>query len=306
MNFGAARLGFWFRPPVVATGTLANACSLFPDFTKADLDALPTAPTNNKYTINNNHIKYTLNGWGEGAIGDNVNGLGLMFSPNGDGNFGVDDYIRPGLPWEGYLVKAGTNIIGGSNTDTAGGGIDFPPGTSIWSLGGPNNHYVVLRGNNTFGYVIVQYMTFPGEPIIRIKMTYQNTTGSTQYVKMIRGVDPDVDVDAFGTYDTQNQRGFGSIPGTDLVYSIGVNSGKPLSLYVPGNGYTHNTAVTGDWPLNGYDFNIALSGRNDGNGDWGIVGAWDIGNVANGASVSVCCYYICGSNLADVVAAIGA
>jgi hypothetical protein len=147
-------------------------------------------------------------------------------------------------------------------------------------------------------------MTFPGEAIIRMKMTYQNTTGSTQNVKMMRGIDPDVDVIAYGTYDTNNQRGFGSIPGTDLVYSVGAFSGKPLSLYVPGNGYTHNTSVLSNWP--NYNYDEILTGRNDGDGDFGLVGAWNIGAVANGASASVCCYYICGSNLADIVAAIGA
>ncbi len=294
------KIGFWFTRPNTPT-TLSGGCALFPELTRDSLYELGE-PTTGQYEVNNNHIKYTINGFSEGAIGDGETGLGLMYSPNGDGNFGTDDYITPGNPWEAYTVQAGSTLIGGSNTDTSVP-TNFVNNALVWPFGGLNNYYVVLRGNINVGWVIVQYFTFPNEPIIRIKMTYQNTTGATQYVKMMRGVDPDIDSIVFGSFETTNQRGYGAISGNDLVYSIGNFSGKPLSLYLPGNGYTHNTAIISPWPT--YDFDSILAGTNNGNGDHAILGAWDIGNVLNGQSVSVCCYYICSNNVEEIVTAIG-
>lgn len=304
MNFGASRLGFWFKRPEPPGPSLKYGCALFPSYTKADLYTLGT-PLNNQYEVDNGYIKYTINGVGEGAIGDGVSGLGLMYAPNGDGVYGFDDYIKPGIPWEAFAVQAGSNIIGGSDSDA---GINFANDALVWAFGGTNNHYVVLRGNDSVGYVIVQYMTFPGEPIIRIKMTYQNTTGSTQYVKMLRAVDPDVDVNAYGSYVTNNQRGYGTITGNDLIYSIGANSGKPLSLYTTGNGFAHNTSIIPStiWPTFAYNFDYILAGTvSSTTSDDAIAVAWDVGNVAAGQSASVCCYYIASTDVVALAAAIG-
>lgn len=303
MPTGASRLGFWFSSPPqpVPDPPLSSACDLFPDYTRDSLYA-EGSPTTSSYLIDNGWIKYTLNGYGQGAIGNSTIGPGLFYSPLGDGNYGDDDYITPGNPWEAFAVQAGSNIIGGSNTDNYAP-IIFPSGALIWSLGGPNNHYAVLRGSASIGWVIVQYMTYPGEPIIRMRMTYQNTTGSTQSVKMMRGADCDVDVNTYGIYSTINRRGYSTVPATDLVMSIGQYSGKPLSLYCPGNGYTHNTAILGIWPT--YDFNMILSGNDSGNGDNASACAWNIGNVAAGASVSVCCFYICTPDVQSIIAGLG-
>lgn len=299
MPVGASRLGFWFKRPAEVVSDLRYGCSLFPDYTYSTIWALGE-PSTDQFVINNNYVKYTINGNGQGAIGDETVGIGLMYAPNGDGNFGSDDYIKPGTPWETYAVLANADTIGGSNTYHGG----FPAGAQVWLADAAKNHYVILRGSSSTGYVIVQYMTLPGEPIIRMKMTYQNSTGGNQVVKMMRAVDPDVDVIAHSTYDTNNSRGYGSIPGTDLVYSYGQFSGKPLSMYIPGNGFTHNTAVLNPWPT--YAFDTILAGTNVGNGDNAIAVAWNIGTVTPGQSVSVCCYYICSTDVASIVADIGA
>lgn len=295
---GTAKANFVRLPPVFRP-SLQYGCAIFPEYTRNLLYARGT-PTNSKYTVSNSYIRYTINGYGEGALGDGFTGLGLQYDPSGTGSFGTDDYIRPGTPWEAYGVQAGTAIIGGSNSAYTP---DFPNDALVWKFGGTSNHHVVLRGSEATGYVIVQYMTFPGEPIIRIKMTYQNTTGSAKNVKMMRGVDPDIDSLVYYTPNTNNRRGYGAIPATDLVYSMGTYSGKPLSLYLPGNGYTHNTAVIRSWPT--FDFDSILAGVDNGDGDSSILGAWNIGSVPNGQSASVCCYYICSNNVAGIVSAIG-
>lgn len=300
MPTGASRLGFWFLnsvPVPVPIPPLDNACDLFPDYTYDSLYAQGD-PTTDSFIVNNNWITYSLNGYGQGAIGDYTTKPGIQYSPLGNGNFGKDDYLAPGNPWEAFAVKAGSNTIGGTNSGTP-----FPTGALIWDLGGPNNHYAVLRGSAETGWVIVQYMTYPGEPIIRMRMTYQNTTGDPQTVKMMRGLDVDIDVNTYGSYDTNNQRGLDTIPATDLVISIGQYSGKPLTLYCPGGGYTHNTAVMNPWPT--YNFDSILAGTDVGDGDNAICCAWDLGVVADGESASVCCFYICTPDVQTVIEALG-
>lgn len=307
MPVGGSRIGFWYRRRSNEL-SLKYGCALFPDYTVGDgiINELGSGYTTDQYTVDNGYVRYTVNGVGEGALGDGgttgSGNLGLMFDPTGSGSYGSDDYITPGNPWEAYAVSADGIVIGGSNSDN-GVPINFPTGAKVYAVGGTNNHYVILRGNASDGWVILQYMTLPGEPVIRIKMSYTAPYANRSSVKFMRGTDPDVDVLAHSTYNTLNQRGYGSIPATDLVYSVGQYSGKPLSLYIPGNGFTHNTAVMSSWPT--YDFNTILSGRNDGNGDYAITGAWDTGALTAGDTVSVCCYYICGSNLNDIVSAIG-
>ena len=296
MPIGAARLGFNFL-------RISSIVDVFPEYTKADLDALGITPSNTQYIVDNKHIKYTVNGNNSGALGDNTTGIGLFYAPNGDGNYGVDDYITPGNPWETYAVQTNTDLIGGSNASTVNIPTSLTQDALVYAIGGDDNHYIILKGNASIGWVIVQYKTLPGEAIIRMKMTYENTTGTTQYIQMLRAVDPDVDVGAYGSYNTFNQRGYGPISASDLVYSRGLVSNKPLSLYAPGNGYTHNSAILTTWVT--YFFNDYLNNTETSTtGDHAIGMAWDIGNVAPGETASVNCYYICGENLSDIVAAI--
>lgn len=266
-------------------------------YTLSDLGD-PVAPGG---TVNSGYIIYTVNGNGSGAIGGGGDGLGLMYDPSGTGNYGVDDYITPGTEWEGFAVEInGTELIAGSNYSSDPSTTTLE--TTTWKIS--DEHYVLLKGSPEIGFLVMQYITFTGESIIRICMSYTNTTGSAVNLRFMRGVDPDVDVYAYGSYDTYNQRGWNNIPPTELVYSIGTSSGKALSLYTTGNGYTHNTAVISNWPT--YNVTDILTGRADsGTQDDAICCAWDTGVLAAGESRFVTCYYICGNNIEDVVSIIG-
>lgn len=257
-----------------------------------------------QYIYDNGYIRYTINGYGEGALGDSSVGVGMMYDATGNGDYGSDDYIRPGAPWEGYAVWINDSwYIGGSDQGTwPSGTVYFDIPTYVWKVS--EEHFVLMKGNPSIGYLVMHYVTFFGEAIIRIKMQYTNTSNVSVTLKATRGIDPDVDVYAYGTYDTDNQRGYLTIPATDLVYSIGTYSNKPLSLFTNGNGFTHNTAVIGAWPT--YNIPDILSGRADsGRSDDAICCAWDCGSLPSGDSAFVTCYYICGSNVEDVVYSIG-
>ena len=257
------------------------------------------SPSSGGFIVTNRWIRYTVNGAGEGALGNGSSSPGLLFAPGGDYNFGVDDYIRPGNPWEGYAfeINGGAWYIGGANS---GGG--FGGTTNIWNLSVTGkNHYLIKRGSAGTGFVVIEYITYAEKAMIRMRMSYTNTTGSAVTVRAMRGMDPDPDVDSGGGYESINSRGYpGRVSVTDLVNGLGQTSQKPISLYIPGSGYTHNTAILADWPT--YDISTILTGQNDGTpGDYAITGAWNIGTVAAGATVKVHCFWICGNNIGDVL-----
>lgn len=234
----------------------------------------------------NEWIRYTVNGIGTGAIGNGNTQPGLMFDPNGGGSFTGGDFIAPGTPWEGFVFKITKS---GTTTDFGGSNLSgqFAGGTNTtYSVSA--NHTIVTKDDPAQGKMVIEYVTLAGEPIIRIRMSYKNTTGVPVTVKAVRGLDPDN-----GGSFSKNTRGFGAIPATDIVNSAGP-SNAPLSLYTSGNGYNHNSAIFASWPS--YDADMILTGRNDGDGDYGMGIAWDIGAVAPNATVSVTCYYIASPN----------
>lgn len=304
INLSGARLGFWWRQPAGPGVGLLGACDAIPVYAPTADDGYTLSqlgtPNNTEAIISSGYIQYTVNGDSRpvGQIGDGSNSPGIKFDPTGTGNYGTDDYIQPGTPHEAYgFYVNNTTWIGGDNS---GNGTYLAGSTTMWNKSTASlNHVICMRGNQANGFVVTQYQTYPGEALIRIKMSYTNTTGAAVTVKAYRGCDPDVGALQYSVYNTTNYRGYNTIPATDIVVAEESATNKPIALYAPGNGYTHNTAVISSWPSQ----NIAamLSGTNNGNGDYAIYCAWDIGTVAAGATVSVCCYYILGSNIADVL-----
>jgi hypothetical protein len=117
-------------------------------------------------------------------------------------------------------------------------------------------------------------------------------------VTFLRAIDPDPDVNTYNDYDTINGRGFGTtLAPEDWVHSEGASTGLTLGLYSDSE-VTHNTGVSSAWT----DFApFYLGGLNDGNGDYAIGLAFDIGTLANGSSISFDYAYIMGGSLEDVV-----
>jgi len=248
-------------------------------------------------------ITFTINGGpNKGSIGNGSFPIGLKYDPLGKSNYGADDYIRPGTPWEAYGFRINESYyVGGANSSDLTDSNSFPI-TAIWDKSTPTYSYQICqRGTPALGFTQAHYISYKAEPIIRMKMTYTNHTGASVTAKAFRAVDPDIDVDVYGTYVTNNVRGWPtpSVPQTDLVNALGSYSLKPLSLYASGDGYTHNTAIIAGWPQD--DPDIWLSGRNDGNGDYSIGIGWNIGTVPNGSTVSIYCYYLCGTNIDDIL-----
>jgi hypothetical protein len=280
----------------------------------------PDAPAT-AYTIENGYIKYVVNGAGSGAIGNAdsdsvVNGTnptaGLQLDPTGQGNYGIDDFIDPGDPVEYFQFE----INGGSWSIIGNNSGDNVNDTAINTWRPASNRVVVQTGSEAEGFVVMQYLTLPNEPVIRIKMSYTNTTGNSVTLKVARGLDPDQDSFSYNSSSTDNQRGLGTISGNNISYSLGPISGKAIAIFCPGDGYTHNTSIIGgvgdalytytiDRILNNVDDLGDPVPDNIPNSDIGIACAWDVGTVNAGATVDLYCYYVLGNHIENIASRLG-
>lgn len=297
-----ARLGFHYR-----NQPLSKEGYLLPSYipTSGDGYALSAelgTADNTFATVANGFIQYTINGGSaRGQLGKGSSQPCLKFDSTGAGNYG-EDYIGDGTSYEvyGFYIN-GTTYIGGDNASEHTNAM-LSGSTTMWNKSSGNiKHIICKRGDSTNGFVVVQYMTRGVEPLIRIKMSYTNTTGSSATVKCFRGFDPDLG--GAGVFNTNNYRGYGSIAASDIVVGEDQSTKTPVGIYVPGDGYTHNTAIISAWPT--IDTDSMLSGTDNGNGDRALYAAWDLGTIADGATVSVHCYYVLGANKGKVLDTIG-
>ena len=250
------------------------------------------------WTIDTGYIKYLINGQGRGVFGKGVLGdtspslYMLLYDPTGAGNYTYnlhDDCFQPGTPHEmGAVFVDNVFALGGGNeapdkVGTANGTV------RSWQMS--DGRIVVLMGNTAYGHAVFQYYSCPGTSIVRMHMSYTNTTSASHTVKMQRGGDPD-----FGQFPTTNGRGIAPASPTNVVYSVDPVQNRTLAIYSSGNGYTMNSSIEDNWPL--YNPGEVLQGTAPTtSGDYSIYNAWDLGTVAPGQTVFVTCFYIVGVGL---------
>jgi len=98
-----------------------------------------------------------------------------------------------------------------------------------------------------------------------------------------RGLDPDQDVYAGGLYNTNN-----TIASGDLVYASAPITDWTIGIY-SNSSYDHVPTISYYWPF--ADPYSLLTPRDDGNGDYSINMAFDIGTLAPGASADIAFQY---------------
>ena len=242
-------------------------------------------------------------------IGVTINDAGSLASlkhdPTGNATYGVNDYITPGNPHDGFSVTStetgflqnrntGTvNIIGGPSSVLAGAaalGYDF---AATWA--GATSF---LSVNNSYFYNI-------GDERIRVISTITALSDLTS-LAFARSVDPDPDVNTSGSFDTNNQRGNALFGATDFIGAAGPVTGLTLALVNnSGNTYTHNTLIGTDCCVN-VDPNTVLSGGIFSNTDDSSLNmAWLVGSLSTGNSATIEYFYAVGDRI-DVVGDPGA
>jgi hypothetical protein len=286
MPVGSSRLGFRFSQPIF--GRLD--CSIFPIYIPAaDNSYNPISNLGSilsSQTISNSFISGRINS--QGAFST------IRFDPTGTSNYGREDYVDPGFPWEGYSFNvSGRGVIGGGNALSPSN-----LSTTVRNVG--SNYIATITGNTSIGHLITQTRIIENEPLIRMQMSYTNTTGSAVSVKAMRALDPDQGIGQGLGFATQNFRGSGAISKNDIVFAFSGTEG--MAVYVPGNGYTHNTGIVSSWPS--FNPDLYLTETPNVTADWAVGGAWNFGTILPDSTVTVCCYYIFGRTVNDILSRI--
>jgi hypothetical protein len=286
MPAGSSRLGFRFVQPT--TGRLDG--SIFPVY-------IPS-PENNYDPISNLGSIVSSQTISNSFVSGRINAQGafssIRFDPNGKSNYGGEDFVEPGSPWEGYSFNvSGRGVIGGGNALSPSN-----LSTTVRNIG--SNYIATITGNTSIGHLVTQTRIIEGEPLIRMQLSYTNTTGSSVSVKAMRALDPDQGIGQGLGFSTQNFRGSGAISKNDIVFAFSGTEG--IAVYVPGNGYTHNTGIVSSWPS--FNPDLYLTETSNNTADWAIGGAWDFGTITSNSTVTVVCYYIFGRTVNSILSRI--
>jgi hypothetical protein len=240
-----------------------------------------------------------------GTMGSNgATDPGMQHDPTGTGTFSsTRDYLTPGTPHESFAVNSVQT--GFEVNDNSGGGPFGFSSPVLNAFGGYDNAAVWTGGLAGLLEIENQYYFNDGDERVNVRTTITALADLTN-LSFGRSVDPDPDVNEFGTFVTDNTRGTGSIAVEDIVTSRGDVSGRFLGLLnLSGNTYAHNTGISG-FCCSADDPNNVLAGygaTNPGNdeGDFGLQMAWAIGNLLQGQSAVVTYAYVFGDNIEDVV-----
>jgi len=224
-----------------------------------------------------------------GTLGSDGNtSPGILYDKTGTGNYGVNDFLTPGSPFEGFYVQ-GTFTSGGSyynganNAWSAGFGFSSPTALSATSAtwSGTDGTLNVLN-NYTLSDVA-------GREIIAISTTLTNVSGQDLSDLLFeRTLDPDPDVNTYGSYFTNN-----TVVSPNEACGTGPDTGQTICISTSSD-FTHLAGVSASWSQTPADY---LAGLNDGNGDYTIGLGFDLGALANGNSVTFNYAYDVGADL---------
>lgn len=101
--------------------------------------------------------------------------------------------------------------------------------------------------------------------------------GNITSAQFLRTLDPDPDVNAFGSYETNNV-----VLSDNQACGTGALSGQTICIY-SFDAAIHRAGVSEDWTTSPASY---LAGLNDGNGDNAIGLAFDLGTIAAGQTLS--------------------
>ena len=227
--------------------------------------------------------------------GGNTN-PGLQYDNTGTGTFNsAYDYLTPGSPYEGWAVRIdntdGTQfkLYGNNNA-----GFQMDGNTTVtgaW-VGTPSASSAVWAGTATeFG--IRHTYSLPAAQRYLDITTRIEATAAMPHLYFGRYIDPDAVAAPGDSSATDNVRGYGIIPKTNVVFSEATVSRYALGLYSAQVG-TVNTSIQG-WTSDPKNYYLNTNGRADvSNGDDTIGIAFYAANVAVGDILTYNYAYIFG------------
>ena len=240
--------------------------------------ALPALAT--PVVIQNAYVKAGVSDYG--TLGSDSNtSPGILFDPTGTGSYGINDFLTPGSPFEGFYVTASSGSGGANNAGVSGFGFTSPtslsPTSASWS--GTNGTFNIA---NTYSLT-----TLGGQSVIAISTVLTNaTTASLTGIQFLRTLDPDPDVNAYGSYFTNNV-----VLSDNQACGTGLSSGQTICIY-SFDSATHKAGVSRSWSTSPA---VYLAGVNDGNGDYAIGMGFGLGDLAAGQSITISYGYSLGA-----------
>jgi hypothetical protein len=251
--------------------------------------ALAIAPASAAVTFTGNFIGVSINN--QGTLSS------LKHDPAGNGVYGVNDYITPGSPHEGFST---VSTQGGFAGNTNAGGAAYTGPASAVLTGAAALGYTFAAGwtgGNSLLSVNHRYFYNNGDERIRIITTITALSDLTS-LAFARSVDPDPDVNTSGSFSTNNQRGNSLFGTDDFIGAAGPVTGLTLAL-VNNNGatYTSNTLIGSGCCSNINPTTVLLGGPNSVVGDRSLNMAWNIGDLRAGSTATIEYFYAVGAKI---------
>ncbi len=229
-----------------------------------------------------------------GTLGSNgIIPPGILYDATGTRSYGINDFLTPGSPFEGFYITSATtggfsfygNNASGTNAVIVNVTQNSPTSATSVSL------FSGLKVTNEYSLT-----TYDGRSVISITTTLTNTGGSAFLgLDFLRTLDPDPDVNAFGSYDTNNV-----VLSQNQACGTGAQSGETICIFTTDNNFAHNAGVgaagASGWPTSPAAY---LAGLNDGNGDYALGLAFALGDLGAGQSITFTYGYALGASIND-------
>lgn len=266
-------------------------------------------PHSGSIIMEGNFVQTAISEDGTLGFGGNTS-PGIYHDPTGLKHFGPDDYLTPGSPWELFSVKSDQTGLIGNNNDNGGsyGTISKISLNNLSNIGKYDN-YVTWSGQYSDYFLINHEYHFNDNDQKIDIVTKITALKNLTNIKFLRSIDPDPDVYTYGIWDTDNRQGFdknydgdfndsGDILPENWVHAEGKYTGLTIGLYSTAS-FFHNTGVSSYWSD---DPDFFLAGQNDGDWDYTIGLAFDLGNLSAGESRTFNYAYVMGEliEVADI------
>ena len=254
-----------------------------------------TALAGNEILVNE-YIKVGVNE-STGTLGSGGNtSPGILYDNSGTGTFNTSyDYLTPGSPYEGWAVRLdntdGTKfkLYGNNNAGFQSDGNTAV--TGAW-VGTPTASSAVWAGSATEFDIKHTYALPSAQKYLDIT-TRIDAKAAMPHLYFGRYIDPDAVAAPGDSSATDNVRGYGIIPKTNVVFSEATVSRYALGLYSAAPTGV-NTSIQG-WTSDPKNYYLNTSGRADvSNGDDTIGIAFYAANVAVGDILTYNYAYIFG------------
>lgn len=219
----------------------------------------------------NEYVKAGVNE-STGTLGSGGNtSPGLLYDSTGTGTFNTSyDYLTPGTPFEGFSVKGldSRNTVLFSTSNNNASYMSTSPITGTW-LGTTTASSAVWESTSNSNFNLRNTYSLPsGIQYIDISTRIEAKV-AIDHLYFARFIDPDARAATGDSSATDNVRGYGIIPKTNVVFSEALSSRYALGLYsVAPTGV--NASISPTWSKEATNYYNNTSGHDVVRGDYTI------------------------------------